>query len=197
MFNSNSSGYVMTGDEMAAISTAIPAVVAVKEGVMDSTVNTSTLHALDPDIAIWECDTLVYEAGWLEAGIVCSGQLGNSSWMYESPDNRWFSEYWELIWAGKIAEAKAHRGANVGGMPLSPKFGEHPKRPGYLTHWGEVVKVGASTIGLPVGDYPYSRPPQARLGEQGRKEIAEVFIAAGLEGKALTSSAVSGALQGA
>jgi 4-hydroxy-tetrahydrodipicolinate synthase len=197
MFNSNSSGYVMTGEEMAAVHHAVPAVVAVKEGVMDSTVNTTVLHALAPDIAIWECDTLVYEAGWLQQGIVCSGQLGNIAWLYESADNKWFSEYWQLIWDGKLDEARAQRGANVGGMPLSPKFGEYPGRPGYLTHWGEVVKVAASTIGLPVGDYPYSRPPQARLGEAGRKEIADLFVAAGLEGKALTSAAVTGVLESA
>src|SRR2546423_1056696 len=56
MFNSRSSGYVLTPAEMAAIYRAIPAVVAVKEGVQDSIMPTLELHALVPELLIWECD---------------------------------------------------------------------------------------------------------------------------------------------
>ena len=73
MFNSPSSGYVMTPAEMAAIHREIPAVVAVKEGVQDSIMPTLELHALAPDLQIWECDFMVYEAGWLQDGIVGAG----------------------------------------------------------------------------------------------------------------------------
>ena len=48
MFNSPSSGYVLTPAEMAAIYDAVPAVVAVKEGVQDSIMPTLELHALVP-----------------------------------------------------------------------------------------------------------------------------------------------------
>ena len=50
-------------------------------------------------------------------------------------------------------------------------------------------------IGLPIGDYPYSRPPQGRLPEEAKAEIRASFEAAGMAGKALTSKAVSGSLQ--
>jgi 4-hydroxy-tetrahydrodipicolinate synthase len=56
MFNSPSSGCVLSAQEMAAIHHQVPAVVAVKEGVMDSTSRTTALHALAPDLVIWECD---------------------------------------------------------------------------------------------------------------------------------------------
>ena len=56
MFNSPSSGYVLTAAEMAEIHHRIPAVVAVKEGVMDSTSRAAALHALAPQLVIWECD---------------------------------------------------------------------------------------------------------------------------------------------
>ena len=46
MFNSPSSGYVLTPVEMAAIYDRIPAVVAVKEGVQNSIMPTLELHAL-------------------------------------------------------------------------------------------------------------------------------------------------------
>src|SRR5215472_9874887 len=48
MFNSPSSGYVLTAPEMAEIYHRIPAVVAVKEGVQDSINATAVLHGLAP-----------------------------------------------------------------------------------------------------------------------------------------------------
>ena len=63
MFNSPSSGYVLTAQEMAAIHREIPAVVAVKEGVQDSVSRTPALHALAPQLVIWECDLIAYQRG--------------------------------------------------------------------------------------------------------------------------------------
>mgnify|MGYP000438045191 CR=1 FL=1 len=68
-----------------------------------STSITSALHALAPQLVIWECDLLVYRAGWLQAGIVGPGQLGTVCYIYETPDDLKYRAYWELIWAGKIA----------------------------------------------------------------------------------------------
>jgi 4-hydroxy-tetrahydrodipicolinate synthase len=190
MFNSPSSGYVMTPEEMAAIHHRIPAVVAVKEGVMDSTVNSAALHALAPELVIWECDLIVYRAGWLQQGIVSSAQLGTSGYLFETPDSLLCRQYWELIWDGKIAEAIAfaessdldRRSAAMGSW-----LTKYPGRPDYFTHWGEAFKYTASVIGLPVGDYPYSRPPQGRLPEEAKTQIRLAVETAGLASKALTT----------
>src|SRR6185369_2635382 len=65
MFNSPSSGYVLTPEDSAAIANAIPAVCATKEGTMEHW-RSGALHALAPEVVIWECDFLVYRAGWLQ-----------------------------------------------------------------------------------------------------------------------------------
>src|SRR5438093_10341819 len=74
MFNSPSSGYVLTAPEMAEIHHRIPAVVAVKEGVQDSTLRSAALHALAPALVIWECHLIVYLPGWLPQGTVGPAQ---------------------------------------------------------------------------------------------------------------------------
>jgi 4-hydroxy-tetrahydrodipicolinate synthase len=188
MFNSPSSGYVLTPPEMAEIYHRVPAVVAVKEGVQDSYAGSAELHALAPDLVIWECDYLVYRAGWLQEGIVGPAQLGTSGYIYDTPDNRRFTQYWELLWDGKIAEAigfakksglEAYQGS------FGRWFTQYPGRPGYFTHWAEAFKCAAAALGLPIGDYPYSRPPQAILPEAAKAHIRGAVERAGLTGKAL------------
>lgn len=189
MFNSPSSGYVLTPAEMAEIHQRIPAVVAVKEGTQDSIMPTLELHALAPELVIWECDTMVYEAGWLQDGIVGPAQLGTGGYLYETPDDKWYTHYWELIWSGALDEARRFRqdAAQRTGMG---QFGEwltrYPGRPDYFTHWGEAFKVVAGVLGLPVGDHPGSRPPQAILPDAARAEIRAAFERAGQAGKART-----------
>jgi 4-hydroxy-tetrahydrodipicolinate synthase len=195
MFNSPSSGYVLTAAEMAAIYDRVPAVVAVKEGVQDSVMPTLQLHAMAPGLVIWECDTFVYEAGWLQDGIVGPAQLGTAGYLYETADNKWYTHYWQLIWDGKLDEARHFWKANVGssGMGgLGRWLTEYPGRPGYFTHWGEAFKLAAAAIGLPIGDHPYSRPPQAILPEEAREQIRSAYEAAGMAGKAFQSRALAG-----
>ena len=187
MFNSPSSSYVLTPAEMAEIHTRIPAVVAVKEGSQDSIMPTLELHALAPELVIWECDTMVYEAGWLQDGIVGPAQLGTAGYLYETPDDMWYTHYWELIWSGALDEARRFRQERVGraGMGM---FGDwltqYPGRAEYFTHWGEGFKVASDALGLPIGAYPLSRPPQAILPEEARVAIRAAFDAAGQTGKA-------------
>jgi 4-hydroxy-tetrahydrodipicolinate synthase len=194
MFNSPSSGYVLTPEEMAEIFHRIPAVVAVKEGVQDSIMPTLTLHKLAPELIIWECDTMVYEAGWLQDGIVGPAQLGTAGYLYETPDDKWYTHYWELIWGGQLQEARAFL-KDHGASTAMGKFGgwltEYPGRPGYFTHWGEAFKLAAAAIGLPIGDYPHSRPPQAMLPEEARLQIRSAYEMAGMAGKARQSTALS------
>ena len=84
MFNSPSSGYVLTAAESARIAAEIPAVCASKEGAFRPA-NSRRLHELAPDLLIWECDTTVYRAGWLREGIVCAAQLGTAGYLMETP----------------------------------------------------------------------------------------------------------------
>jgi 4-hydroxy-tetrahydrodipicolinate synthase len=109
MFNSPSSGCVLNAQEMAVIHHQVPAVVAVEEGVMDSTSRSMALHALAPDLVIWECDLIVYSAGWLQQGIVGPAQLGTAAYLFETPDNLAYRRYWELIWAGTWPRRRSTR----------------------------------------------------------------------------------------
>ena len=56
----------------------------------------------------------------------------------------------------------------------------YPGRPDYFTHWGEAFRYAASVLGLPVGDYPHSRPPQGILPEAAKEQIRKTFENAGL-----------------
>src|SRR5439155_13156865 len=183
MFNSPSSGYVLTAEEMAEIHHRIPAVVAVKEGVQDSTTRSAALHALAPEVVIWECDLIVYRAGWLQEGIVGPAQLGTAGYLHETPEKRILTDYWNLIWDGRIAEAIAHAresGLDRIGQDIGEWFTCYPGRPDYFTHWGEAFRYAASVIGLPVGDYPHSRPPQAILPDDAKAQIRKAYENAGL-----------------
>jgi 4-hydroxy-tetrahydrodipicolinate synthase len=187
MFNSPSSGYVLTPAEMAAIYDAVPAIVAVKEGVQDSIMPTRMLHALAPDLQIWECDFMVYEAGWLQDGIVAPAQLGTSGYLFETPGDKWYSQYWQLIRDGALDDARAYWKANSvrSGIDMGGGWNTcYPGRPEYFTHWGEAFKLAASVIGLPIGDYPYSRPPQALLPAAAREQIRAAYESSGMAGKA-------------
>jgi 4-hydroxy-tetrahydrodipicolinate synthase len=182
MFNSPSSGYVLTPVEIAAIYEQVPAVCAIKQGIMHYAPS-DAMHRLAPGLVIWECDLIAYRAGWLQAGIIGPAQLGTAGYLFETPEKRMYTEFWELIWAGKLAEAIAH--AETSGMDqLSADLGgwytQYPGRPDYFTHWGEAFRSAASMVGLPVGDYPHGRPPQAPLPDEAKLQIRSAFENAGL-----------------
>ena len=107
MFNSPSSGYVLTPEDSARIANEVPAVCATKEGTLEYWRSKAT-HALAPSLVIWECDTIVYRVGWLEQGIVGPAQLGTAGYLHETPDKPILTAYWNLIWEGRIAEAIEH-----------------------------------------------------------------------------------------
>jgi 4-hydroxy-tetrahydrodipicolinate synthase len=191
MFNSPSSGYILTAPEMAEIHHRIPAVVAVKEGVQDSLARSAALHALAPSLVIWECDLIVYRAGWLQEGIVGPAQLGTSGYLFETPDRLWYSQYWQLIWDAQLSDAIAFAhdsGLDAYQASLGNWFTAYPGRPEYFTHWGEAFKYAASVIGLPIGDFPYSRPPQGILPDEGKASLRAAIENAGLAGKALVAA---------
>jgi 4-hydroxy-tetrahydrodipicolinate synthase len=182
LFNSPSSGYVLTPEEIADIHRENSAVVAIKEGVMQPW-RSRAIARLAPNLVIWECETMVYRAGWLRQGLVTPAQLGTCGYLYETPDHRILRDYWELIWSDKISEAIDF--AAVSGFDaLSESIGgwwtNYPGRPDYFTHWGGAFKYAASVLGLSVGDHPDSRPPQALLPEVAKSTIRSAYQSAGL-----------------
>jgi 4-hydroxy-tetrahydrodipicolinate synthase len=182
MFNSPSSGYVLTAQESARIAEEIPAVCATKEGAFRPA-NSRLLHELAPELLIWECDTTVYRAGWLRDGIVCAAQLGTAGYLFETPQRRLFTEYWNLVWEGKLIEAMDY--ARTTGMDRFELdrgnwYTCYPGRPEYFTHWGGAFKYAASVLGLPVGSHPHSRPPQALLPDVAKAQIRTAYQRLGL-----------------
>ena len=182
MFNSPSSGYVLTPEDSAAIANAIPAVCATKEGTMEHW-RSGALHALAPEVVIWECDFLVYRAGWLQEGIVGPAQLGTAGYLYETPQHPVLSEYWDLVWSDKLSEAMDYAeksGMDQFGVDIRSWFTCYPGRPDYFTHWGGAFKYAASVLGLPIGAYPHSRPPQAEVPPEAKAQIDAAYRRFGL-----------------
>jgi 4-hydroxy-tetrahydrodipicolinate synthase len=182
MFNSSSSGYVLTPAECAAIYHEVPAVCVIKEGLCEPW-RSKALHQLVPELAIWECNLIVYRAGWLQEGIVTPAQLGSSAYLLETPEDRRITTYWNLIWNGEIGEAIRFSQENrmdalfdaVASVEVT-----YPQRPDYFTHWGAAFRYCAEILGLPVGDYHHSRPPQGILGEDARSTLRRAYEDSGL-----------------
>ncbi len=123
------------------------------------------LHELAPDLVIWECDTTVYPAGWLKSGIVGPGQLGTTGYLFETPAKRVISGYWELVWNDKLVEAMDYAKSQGWTNRARHAWVVHPlsRQRGLLHALGGAFKYAASVLGLPIGSYPESRPPQAKL----------------------------------
>ena len=182
LFNSPSSGYVLTASESARIAAEIPAVCVTKEGAFRPA-NSRRLHELAPELLVWECDTTVYRAGWLRDGVVCAAQLGTAGYLFETPGRRLFTEYWNLVWDGRLIEAMDYAkqtGMDQFELDRGTWYTCYPGRPEYFTHWGGAFKYAASVLGLPVGDHPDSRPPQAVLPDAAKRQIRSAFERLGL-----------------
>ena len=184
MFNSPSSGYVLSPAEGARIYEEIPAVCATKEGAFRPAAS-RMLHQLAPELVLWECDKTVYRAGWLREGIVCAAQLGTAGYLFETPQRPIYSEYWDLIVAGDLIAAMDYAresGLDQFDLDMGSWFTCYPGRADYFTHWGGAFKFAASVLGLPIGSHPHSRPPQAELPELAQKQIRAAYTNLGLIG---------------
>lgn len=132
---------------------------------------------------IWECDLTVYRAGWLRAGIVCLAQLGTVGCLHETPQQRILTPYWDLVCNDKLSEAIDY--ARISGMDqfdldIGSAFVCYPGRAAYFTHWGGAFKYAAALLGLPIGDYPHSRAPQAELTTVAKGQIETAYRRLGL-----------------
>ena len=84
--------------------------------------------------------------------------------------------------SGKLSEAIDHwydSGLDDLVANLHRAFGASNVDAAY-THWGSAFKAAASELGLPVGDYPRSRPPQPPLPDAQRNAVHSAYVAAGL-----------------
>jgi 4-hydroxy-tetrahydrodipicolinate synthase len=181
LFNTHAAGWILTPDDCARLLDEFPALCAVKNGMFRPS-HTAALHRLVPDVVIWECDMLAYRGGFLRRGMVSAGILGGSAYLYELPNHRLYSEQWELLASDKLSDAIDHwydSGLDDLVSSLHRAFGASNVEAPY-THWGSAFKAAARVLGLPVGDYPRSRPPQPPLPDAMVTAIRDAYSAAGL-----------------
>jgi 4-hydroxy-tetrahydrodipicolinate synthase len=125
----------------------------------------------------------VYRAGWLRDGIVCPAQLGTAGYLFETPQRPLLSEYWDLVCNDKLVEAMDYgrdSGLDQFDIDIGSWFTCYPGRADYFTHWGGAFKYAASVLGLPIGSYPHSRPPQAELPPEAKAQIENAYRRLGL-----------------
>jgi 4-hydroxy-tetrahydrodipicolinate synthase len=181
LFNTHAAGYVLTPDECARLADEFPAICAVKNGMFRPS-HSAALHRIAPELVIWECDLLAYRGGFLRRGITTAGILGGSAYLYETPDNLLYSAQWDLLVTDQLSEAIDHwydSGLDDLVTSMHRAFGASNVEAPY-THWGSAFKAAASALGLPVGDYPRSRPPQPPLPTDMQAELRTAYEVAGL-----------------
>ncbi len=125
---------------------------------------------------------LAYRGGFLRRGITAAGILGGSGYLYETPSNKPYSAQWDLLVSDKLSEAIDHwydSGLDELVTSLHAAFGASNVEAPYL-HWGSAFKAAAAELGLPVGDYPRSRPPQPALPDPMRAAIRAAYQRAAL-----------------
>ncbi len=189
LFNTPAAKWTLTPDECARLATEFPAICAVKSGLFRPA-HSAALHRLAPELVIWECDMLAYRGGYLRRGITSAGILGGSAYLYETADNKLYSAQWDLLVSDKLSEAIDHwydSGLDDLVTDLHRAFGASNVDAPYL-HWGSAFKAAANQLGLPVGSYPRSRPPQPQLPDTSRVAIRQAYERAGLTGPASVGS---------
>jgi 4-hydroxy-tetrahydrodipicolinate synthase len=175
-FNSHSTGLVLTPQECVELYREIPALCGLKNGLLDAE-HSLAIHKLAPEMVLWEAAD---EAG-IRLGIPHPGALGSALYLYEMPGRLLFREHRELLLQGEF-ELAAKFAAESGLEAMraaNRRYTSHPARPGMFTHWGAGFKFGASVLGLPVGDYPHSRPPQTAFPDELKGPVLDAYRAAG------------------
>jgi len=181
LFNTPAAKWILTPEECARLVDEFPVICAVKNGMFRPSY-TAALHRLAPELVIWECDMLAYRGGFLRRGIAAPGILGGSAYLYETPSNKPYTAQWELLVSDKLSEAIDHwydSGLDELVSSLHQAFGASNVDAPYL-HWGSAFKAAAAELGLPVGDYPRSRPPQPPLPAPMRAAVRDAYVRAGL-----------------
>lgn len=178
-FNSHATGLVLTPEECVELYRAVPALCGLKNGVFDAE-HSLAVHRLAPEMVLWETD----DAAGIKLGIPHPGALGSVLYLYEKPGRRLFCEWRELMIEGDFDRADQYASdTGLAAMRATVRhYQAHPARPGVFTHWGSGFKFGASVLGLPVGDYPHSRPPQTGFPDDLKGAIRDTYAAYGFAG---------------
>ncbi len=181
LFNTHAAGWILSPAQCVELADEFPAICAVKNG-MFRPAHSAELHRLAPELVIWECDMLAYRGGFLRRGISAPGILGGTGYLYERPDMPTYRQQWELLVSDKLSEAIDHwydSGLDDLVTNLHRAFGASNVDAAY-THWGSAFKAAAAELGLPVGNYPRSRPPQPQLSDEQRSAVHAAYVTAGL-----------------
>ena len=125
---------------------------------------------------------MVYEAGWLQDGIVAPAQLGTAGYLFETPDDKWYSEYWQLIWDGAIDEARAFWKANSirSGLGQGGRWTTQLSGPARVLH-----PLGRGVQARGLGDraadrrVPVLATAAGRLPEEAREQIRAAYESGG------------------
>jgi 4-hydroxy-tetrahydrodipicolinate synthase len=185
MFNSPSSGYEMTPAEVARVAEEIPAMCAIKDPATTPGHGVAVSKLVPGMLVVWDVSAnpaALYNAGYVQAGLQSPCMLGANVYLTETPGDKRFTNWFNLVLEGKLEEAiRYYFDANVDGPGAHGlTYTQVPERPGYWTHWGSAFKYCAQLLGLPVGDYPYSRPPQLRLTGEQKARIKDAYVRSGL-----------------
>ena len=136
-------------------------------------------------LVMWDLSSpaaALYNAGYVQAGLQGPCMLGCTAYLTETPSDKRYTNWFNLVLEGKLEEAiHYYFSANVDGPGAHGlSYTQVSQRPGYWTHWGTAFKYCAQLVGLPVGDYPYSRPGQLRLTDEQKARIKDAYVQSGL-----------------
>lgn len=185
MFNSPSSGYEMTPAEVARVAEEIPAMCAIKDPATMSGHGTAVAKLVSKKLVVWDVSgdpVASYLAGYVQAGLQGPCILGGMAYLTETPSDKRYTQWFNLVLEGKLDEAREYYfRANIDGPGAHGlTYTQLPERPGYWTHFGSAFKYCAQLLGLPVGDYPHSRPPQLMLTDGQKARIRSAYVNSGL-----------------
>jgi 4-hydroxy-tetrahydrodipicolinate synthase len=184
MFNSPSSGYEMTVGEIARVADEVPAMCAIKDAATESGHGSALARLAPGKLVVWDVagGMASYLAGYVQRGLQAPAILGGMAYLTETPADKRYTHWFNLVLEEKLDDAREYYfSAHVDGPGSHGlTYTRLSERPDYWTHWGSAFKYCAQVLGLPVGDYPYSRPPQLRLTDEQKARIKDAYINSGL-----------------
>lgn len=185
MFNSPSSGYEMTPAEVARVAEEIPAMCAIKDPATIAGHGIAVSRLVPGKLVMWDVtmnSPALYFGGYVQSGLQGPAVLGGMAYLTETPSDKRFTHWFNLVLDGKLEEAREYYdSADVDGPAAHGlTYTQLPERPGYFTHFGSAFKYCAQLLGLPVGDYPHSRPPQLKLTDEQKARIKAAYVNSGL-----------------
>ena len=180
LFNTHAAGWILTPDECARLVDEFPAICAVKNGMFRPT-HSAALHRLVPELVIWESDMLAYRGGFSSRDHRCRHPrwLGLPLRAARQPDLQRTMGSPRLGQALRGDRSLVRVWPRRAGGALHGAFGASNVEAVY-THWGSAFKAAAHELGLPVGSYDRSRPPQPPLPEAQKAAIRDAYTAIGL-----------------